>query len=99
MPIYTYRCKNCGIQFDRRQKFEDAPLIVCPDCEEETLRKVYQPVGILFKGSGFYSTDNRSPSGASRSNSKTDNESGEAKEHSKKSDSKTKSSTSTNSKN
>lgn len=60
MPIYTYRCENCGVQFDRRQKFSDDPLTTCPECETETLHKVYQPVGILFKGSGFYSTDNRS---------------------------------------
>ncbi|MEA3350269.1 MAG: zinc ribbon domain-containing protein [Chloroflexota bacterium] len=68
MPIYTYRCESCGIQFDRRQKFSDDPLKICPECEKETLRKVYQPVGIVFKGSGFYSTDNRSPSGMERSN-------------------------------
>ena len=63
MPIYTYRCEHCGVQFDRRQKFSDDPLTICPECETETLRKVYLPVGIVFKGSGFYSTDNRSPSG------------------------------------
>lgn len=63
MPIYTYRCENCGVQFDRKQKFEDEPLKVCPECQTETLRKVYLPVGIVFKGSGFYATDNRSPSG------------------------------------
>ena len=63
MPIYTYRCDNCGVQFDRRQKFSDEPLKVCPECQTETLRKVYLPVGIVFKGSGFYATDNRSPSG------------------------------------
>jgi len=63
MPIYTYRCENCGVQFDRRQSFSDDPLKVCPECETETLRKVYLPVGIVFKGSGFYATDNRSPSG------------------------------------
>lgn len=63
MPIYTYRCENCGVQFDRRQHFDDDPLIICPECETETLRKVYLPVGIVFKGSGFYSTDNRSASG------------------------------------
>jgi len=66
MPIYTYRCENCGIQFERRQKFSDAPLTRCPECSKKTLRKVYQPVGIVYKGSGFYSTDNRSPSGAGR---------------------------------
>ena len=41
----------------------DDPLTVCPDCQTETLRKVYLPVGIVFKGKGFYATDNRSPSG------------------------------------
>ena len=66
MPIYIYRCENCGIQFERRQKFSDAPLTRCPECSKKALRKVYQPVGIVYKGSGFYSTDNRSPSGAGR---------------------------------
>jgi putative FmdB family regulatory protein len=64
MPIYTYRCENCGVQFERRQKFSDDPLKRCPECNKNALRKVYQPVGIVFKGSGFYATDNRSPSGA-----------------------------------
>ena len=63
MPIYTYRCENCGVQFDRRQKFDDEPLVICPECQTDTLRKVFLPVGIVFKGSGFYATDNRSPSG------------------------------------
>jgi putative FmdB family regulatory protein len=65
MPIYTYRCENCGLQFDRHQHFEDAPLTRCPECEQEALRKVYLPVGIVFRGSGFYATDHRSPSGQS----------------------------------
>jgi putative FmdB family regulatory protein len=51
------------VQFDRRQKFSDPPLKVCPECSEPALRKLYQPVGIVFKGSGFYATDHRSPSG------------------------------------
>ncbi len=63
MPIYTYRCESCGVQFERRQHFSDEPLKICPECQTETLRKVYLPVGIVFKGSGFYATDNRSPSG------------------------------------
>jgi putative FmdB family regulatory protein len=71
MPIYTYRCENCGVQFERQQKFSDDPLTRCPECNKKTLRKVYLPVGIVFKGSGFYSTDNRSPSGSARSGSKT----------------------------
>ena len=63
MPVYTYRCEACGVQFDRTQKFSDAPLTRCPECGKKTLRKVYTPVGIVFKGSGFYATDHRSPSG------------------------------------
>jgi putative FmdB family regulatory protein len=69
MPIYTYRCENCGVQFDRQQKFSDPVLTRCPECNKKTLRKVYQPVGIVFKGSGFYSTDHRSPSGSHSANS------------------------------
>ncbi|MBE0695392.1 MAG: zinc ribbon domain-containing protein [Anaerolineaceae bacterium] len=66
MPIYTYRCENCGVQFERNQKFSDVPLTRCPECGKKSLRKVYMPVGIVFKGSGFYATDNRSPSGGGR---------------------------------
>ena len=66
MPIYTYRCESCGVQFERSQKFSDASLTRCPECGKKTLRKVYTPVGIVFKGSGFYSTDHKSPSGAPR---------------------------------
>lgn len=81
MPIYTYRCENCGVQFDRQQSFSEAPLTRCPECNKKTLRKVYLPVGIVFKGSGFYATDHRSPSGASRSTSpeKSGEKSGESK--------------------
>jgi putative FmdB family regulatory protein len=70
MPIYTYRCENCGVQFDRQQSFTDQPLTRCPECNKNALRKVYLPVGIVFKGSGFYATDHRSPSGTSRSPAK-----------------------------
>ncbi|HOV06753.1 MAG TPA: zinc ribbon domain-containing protein [Anaerolineaceae bacterium] len=63
MPVYTYRCENCGIQFDQTQKFSDPPLTKCPECGKKSLKKVYTPVGIVFKGSGFYATDHRSPSG------------------------------------
>jgi putative FmdB family regulatory protein len=69
MPVYTYRCESCGVQFERFQKFEDQPLTWCPECNKKALRKVYTPVGIVFKGSGFYATDHRSPSGQTYSNS------------------------------
>lgn len=66
MPVYSYRCGNCGVQFDQTQKFTDDPLTKCPECGKNTLQKVYTPVGIVFKGSGFYATDHRSPSGQTR---------------------------------
>jgi len=79
MPVYTYRCENCGVQFDRQQKFSDQPLTRCPECSKKTLRKVYQPVGIVFKGSGFYATDHRSPSGAGRPSSSSKSNESESK--------------------
>ena len=66
MPVYTYRCENCGVRFERMQGFNDPVLTRCPECNKKALRKVYTPVGIVFKGSGFYATDHRSPSGANR---------------------------------
>jgi putative FmdB family regulatory protein len=70
MPVYTYRCENCGVQFDRFQSYNDQPLTRCPECNKKSLRKVYTPVGIVFKGSGFYSTDHRSASGSFNRSSK-----------------------------
>lgn len=64
MPLYAFRCDNCGVHIERRQGFNDAALKKCPECGENELRKLYSPVGILFKGPGFYATDNRSASGA-----------------------------------
>jgi len=77
MPIYTYRCTSCGVQFDQQQKFSDSPLTRCPECSKKTLQKVFQPVGIVFKGSGFYSTDHRSPSGQGRTTNKEKSSGGE----------------------
>jgi putative FmdB family regulatory protein len=74
MPLYAYRCENCGLQFDQVQRFSDSTLTTCPECGEESLRKLYQPVGIVFKGSGFYSTDHRSPSGQATSGKKPEKE-------------------------
>jgi putative FmdB family regulatory protein len=69
MPLYTYRCSNCGVQFEQQQKYSDASLIRCPECGKKTLQKVYSPVGVVFKGSGFYATDHRSPSGVTNGSS------------------------------
>lgn len=58
MPIYTYECEECGVRFDARQKFSDDPIETCPECGGHTHR-VPQPVGIVFKGSGWYVTDSK----------------------------------------
>ncbi len=58
MPTYQYACTSCGEQIEAVQRFTDDPLTVCPACGG-TLRKVFSPVGIVFKGSGFYRTDSR----------------------------------------
>jgi putative FmdB family regulatory protein len=61
MPIYVYQCDSCGVAFESQQSFSDAPLTRCPECEGH-VHRVIQPVGIVFKGSGFYVTDNRAKS-------------------------------------
>lgn len=63
MPIYTYRCKDCDYQFEKRQRMADDPLTECVHCEEGHVRRVVNSVGIVFKGSGFYVTDNRNGKG------------------------------------
>jgi putative FmdB family regulatory protein len=72
MPIYTYRCESCGVQFERHQFFNDAPLKICPECRKKTLRKVITPTKVIFKGSGFYATDHKSPSGSASRESKSE---------------------------
>ncbi|MDY7039569.1 MAG: FmdB family zinc ribbon protein [Chloroflexota bacterium] len=61
MPVYVYQCDTCGVTFERRQSIADEPLCQCPECEGH-VHRVIQPVGVIFKGSGFYVTDNRAPS-------------------------------------
>ena len=58
MPTYEYRCANCGADLEVQQRFTDDPLTVCPTCQGP-LHKVFSAVGVVFKGSGFYATDNR----------------------------------------
>ena len=90
MPVYTYHCSNCGVQFEKQQSFSDQSLIKCPECGKRALKKVYRPVGIVFKGSGFYATDHHSPSGQSsvKSEEKTDGKPEEKKEDKPKEDGK-----------
>ncbi|HLE90187.1 MAG TPA: zinc ribbon domain-containing protein [Anaerolineales bacterium] len=89
MPVYTYRCDSCGVQFERHQSFHDAPLKTCPECRKKSLKKVITPTRIIFKGSGFYATDHKSPSGdKSPSGSKSREGKSEKKEESQTSESK-----------
>ena len=89
MPVYTYRCDSCGVQFERHQSFHDAPLKTCPECRKKSLKKVITPTRIIFKGSGFYATDHKSPSGdKSPSGGKSREGKSEKKEESQTSESK-----------
>jgi putative FmdB family regulatory protein len=58
MPTYEYACKTCGHRFEAWQKITDEPLTECPNCQSE-IRRVLFAAGVVFKGSGFYSTDSR----------------------------------------
>ncbi len=64
MPTYQYACTECGHAFEQVQSFSDDALTVCPECQGR-LRKVFNAVGVVFKGSGFYRTDSRSGSSSS----------------------------------
>ena len=74
MPTYEYRCRSCGEPLEVVQSFTDDPLTACPACGGE-LRKVFQSVGIAFKGSGFYKTDSRTTAKSSSSASGSGSES------------------------
>ena len=80
MPTYAYRCTTCGHEFDRVQKFADAPISICPECGNG-VRRVFQPVGVVFKGSGWYINDSRGKTASTTqsavdSNNKSDEKSG-----------------------
>ncbi len=70
MPTYEYACTACGKHLEVVQSFTDSSLTECPTCEG-VLRKVFSPVGVVFKGSGFYKTDSRAKSSSSSSSDKT----------------------------
>jgi putative FmdB family regulatory protein len=63
MPKYDYKCKACGIVFERTQRFSEEPITCCPECNG-SVHRLISPVGIVFKGSGFYITDHRNNSTA-----------------------------------
>lgn len=82
MPLYEYECRECGDRFERRQRVHDDPVSECPTCGG-SVRRVLFPVGIIFKGSGWYVTDSRSPNPAAAngngSKAKDEAASGDAK--------------------
>jgi putative FmdB family regulatory protein len=81
MPIYEYECGECGIQFQKLQRFSDAPPETCPRGHADVHRLLSQPA-IIFKGSGFYVTDNRR-NGATSTSGKSDKKNAENKSESK----------------
>ncbi len=68
MPTYQYACTSCDHTFEQFQSFTDDALTVCPQCQGR-LRKVFNAVGVVFKGSGFYKTDSRGSSSRTASSS------------------------------
>src|SRR5690625_1789012 len=68
VPTFVYACTQCSLRFDIYQSFSDGSLATCPECGKEALRKVFSPVGVVFKGSGFYRTDSRSGQNSRSSN-------------------------------
>jgi putative FmdB family regulatory protein len=86
MPIYGYRCSSCGHELELLQKMSDPPLKECPKCGGELKKKLY-PAGVIFKGSGYYTTDYKGSKGSDGSASngsgtgseKTSEKAGESK--------------------
>jgi putative FmdB family regulatory protein len=76
MPTYGYKCKSCGHEFEILQKMSDAPLKTCPKCSGELQKKMYA-AGVIFKGSGYYTTDYK---GSKSADSTSSNGSGSASE-------------------
>jgi putative FmdB family regulatory protein len=74
MPLYEYQCQDCGLRFERRQSFSEPPVEDCPECGGKVVRLI-QPAGIIFKGSGFYVTDNRAKSPTATPGSRKDEDS------------------------
>jgi len=93
MPLYEYECDDCGVRFERRQPITSDPLTECPECGGD-IHRLFHPVGIIFKGKGFYVTDNRSkaksstavPKNRDEAKSKTSEKSEKKKETQSKED-------------
>jgi len=82
VPTYQYACTECGHAFEQVQSFSDDTLTTCPECEGR-LRKLFNAVGVVFKGSGFYRTDSRSGSSATDGGSSSSSTSSSTKTETK----------------
>lgn len=94
MPTYSYACTECDNRFDAVQAFSDDALTTCPKCSGK-LRKLFGSVGVVFKGSGFYRTDNRDSGKSSSNGSSKSSESSSSSSSEKSSSSDSSSSSST----
>lgn len=88
MPIYEYQCSNCGHELDELQTMSEPPLVKCPKCGKDTLKRLIGTgAGLIFKGSGFYLTDYKKsskdsenkPSSKSKSTKPSEAKAGETK--------------------
>jgi putative FmdB family regulatory protein len=73
MPAYLYQCQSCGAKFKLKQSFSDQPVTDCPKCHRRIVRRVPQAPAIIFRGSGWYSTDHRASSNSTNTLSKKNN--------------------------
>ena len=96
MPTYQYACTECGHQLEAVQSFSDAALVECPNCQGK-LRKVFNSVGIVFKGTGFYRNDSRSGGVSAEKSNGSDAKKADSTSSTSSSDSSTSSSTSSSS--
>lgn len=76
MPTYVYRCDSCQHQFELFQRMSDDPIDTCPECQAK-VRRVIHPVGVVFKGSGWYINDSRSKNGTDTSTASSSDASGD----------------------
>jgi putative FmdB family regulatory protein len=79
MPLYEYKCRECGHKLEVRQGFAEDPLTHCPNCDaEQGLFRVVQPAGVVFKGSGFYITDSKGSQNLSKPGKRSSSESSDS---------------------
>jgi len=72
VPIYEYECGLCQFRFERKQGFDEEPIAMCPKCQGKA-RRIFHSNPVIFKGSGFYSTDNRTTDSRTKDSPSTDN--------------------------